>query len=303
VQIFVAGATGVLGRRLLPELVRRGHDVVGLARDPGKQDLVRSLGGRPATASLFDPEALARAAEGADVVVHAATAIPTSRAARFRKSWSMNDRIRRDGTRALAGAAGAIGARHYIQQSVAWVVRTGPGKPAYDEGTPPDPPELIRSAVDGEEIAREAGNRHGFTVGVVRDGFFYGPIGQTRAIIDLLRKRRMPVIGRGEFLVAPLHIEDAATAFAMAAEAGVDGTWNAVDDEPVPFRSFLSRLAGEVGAPEPRRIPPWIARLALGGPVFESMTTSMNTSNARIREELGWRPAYPTIREGMAGLA
>jgi nucleoside-diphosphate-sugar epimerase len=267
-----------------------------------EEALVRSLGGTPAAVSLFDADALARAAEGAQVVIHAATAIPTGLDARSPGAWEMNDRIRREGTRALTAAAGRVGARRYLQQSVAWVVKTAPGGPFYDESTPPDPPALLRSAVDGEQIAHEAGALHGFRVGVLRAGVFYGPdTAHLRAMAGLLRRRRLPIPGRGDHLVAMIHVEDVARAFAMAAEAeGAEGTWHVLDDAPVPYAEMVRHFAALLGAPAPRRLPLWVARLLLGRGATESLTTSMNTSSAKIRRELGWAPRYPTYREGLA---
>jgi len=300
VRIFVAGATGVLGRRLIPELAARGHHVVGLARSEAKAAQVRRLGGAAASASLFEAEELARAADGAEVVIHVATAIPTQ-TARRKAAWELNDRIRREGTRALARAAGLIGARRYLQQSVVWVVKRRVGETPFDEQTPPDPPALLRSAVDGEETARAAGARYGFGVAVLRGGSFYGPeTAHSRMMASLIRRRQLPILGRGEFLLAPLHVADAALAFATAVEASATGTWNVMDDEPVSVARFLSHFAALLGAPPPRRLPLWIGRLVLGSAVLESLTTSMATSNAAIRRDLGWAPRYPTYREGLA---
>jgi 2-alkyl-3-oxoalkanoate reductase len=299
-KVFIAGATGVLGRRLVALFAQRGHEVVGLARTPTKAERVRSLGGRPAAASLFDADALARAAGGADVVIHAATAITVGTGSRRRNAWEPNDRVRRDGTRALTAAAARVGARRYLQQSVAWVLRNRGRGRFYDERTPPDPPALVRSAVDAERIAGEAGGRHGFSVGILRGGSFYGPDTFTRGMAALLHARRMPIIGSGEFLVAPIHADDMARAFVLAAESGADGIWHVIDDEPVAFAQLLRHLAGAIGAPAPRHVPVWLARLMLGGHVVDSLTTSMHTSNARIRRELGWAPQYPTYREGIA---
>lgn len=298
-RIFIAGATGVLGRQLVRRFTDAGHEVVGLARTDANAELIRALGGRPARADLFDLESLSAAAEGADVVIHAATAIPAGASMRSRKGWEVNDRIRREGTRTLTGAAGAVGADLYLQQSVAWVVETAPDGPAYDEDTPPNPPELLRSAVDGERIARSAGAAHGFHVGVLRGGSFYGPEA-SRGTAALLRARRMPVVGAGEQLVAPIHEADMARAFLAAAESDAEGTWHVVDDEPVPHATLLRHFASALGAPEPRRIPRWLGRLLLGRHVLESLTTSMNTSNARARRELGWAPRFPTYRDGIA---
>lgn len=299
-RTFIAGATGVLGRRLVSELSSRGHEVVGLARSDDGAALVERLGGIPARPSLFDADALARAAEGADVVIHAATAIPVGAKARWKSAWAMNDRIRTEGTRALTEAAGAVGARRYLQQSVVWVTRH-PGGP-YDEATPPDPPELVVSAVEGEEIAREAGARAEFEVGVLRCGAFYGAdTDHSRTMARLLLKRRLPVIGRGEHTFAPIHADDAAGSFVAASEAdSADGTWHVVDDEPLPAARYFELLAEALGAPRPRRVPTWIARLLLGRRVVESLTTPMDTTNTRARRDLGWSPRFPTCREGFA---
>ncbi|HSM61674.1 MAG TPA: NAD-dependent epimerase/dehydratase family protein, partial [Longimicrobiales bacterium] len=186
-----------------------------------------------------------------------------------------------------------------LQQSVAWVVRSRDGAP-YDESTPPDSPELVRSAVEGETIARELGERHGFDVGVLRAGVFYGPEDAgTRAMADALRKRRLPVLGRGDSVVAPVHVEDVVAAFVAAVEVGRAGTWHVVDDRPLPMAEWLSCFADVLGAPRPRGVPLWLGRLLLGPHVVESMTTSMRTTNARLRSELGWEPRYPTVREGL----
>ena len=300
-KVFIAGATGVLGRRMVAELAGRGHEVVGMARDEEKAALVRSLGGTPARVSLFDADALARAADGAEVVVHAATSIPVGMEARKRASWAMNDRIRREGTRALTAAAGRVGARAYLQQSVAWVVRRAPDGPFYDESTPADPPDLLRSAVDGEEIAAEAGGRYGFAVSILRGGGFYGAdTGHSRVMARLLLKRGFPVLGRGDFRVAPVHVDDVASAFVLAAESPrAGGIWHVVDDQPVTAAEFFGRFARVIGAPAPRRIPLWVAKLLLGSAPVNAMTTSMNTGNAKIRRELGWAPRWPTFREGL----
>lgn len=302
-KIFIAGATGVLGRRLVSMLAERGHHVVGLARTPEKAKLVRSLGGTPVEANLFDQASLAVAADGAEVVIHAATAIPAPSSARSLSAWSMNDRIRREGTRALTAAAAMVGARRYLQQSVVWVVKSeGRGAP-YDEDTPPNPPQLLRTAIEAEAIAREAGARHGFGVAVLRGGCFYGPDTTSRDMAEMLLARRLPIIGKGENLVASIHPEDMAHAFVLAAEADVTGTWHVVDDEPLPLATVLRTLADVVGAPAPRSVPLWLARLLAGKHVVESLTTPMNTTNARIRRDLGWKPRYPTIREGLEATA
>jgi nucleoside-diphosphate-sugar epimerase len=196
-RIFIAGATGVLGRRVVQQARARGHEVIGLARDAEGEQVIRSRGGEARQADLFDPEALARAAGGAEVLIHAATAIP----AKTRTSpadWALNDRIRCDGTRALAGAAALVGAKLYLQQSIVWVAQPPDGSP-FDEDSPAHPDPITRSALDGERIAREAGERHGFAVAVLRFGAFYAAdSSHTRMLGDGLARRAIPIVGRGE---------------------------------------------------------------------------------------------------------
>lgn len=299
-RLFIAGATGDLGRALLAESARRGHVALGLARSPEKAAVIRSLGGDPVSGDLFRPEFLARAVAQADVVIHAATRIPAGTAVRRASAWAENDRLRRDGTRALTELARRVGARSYLQQSVAWVVRTRPDGPAYDEETPADPPVLLRSAVDGERIAREALDGTGVRVGVLRGGAFYGAdTGNSRTMAAMLRAGRLPIIGRGDHLTAPIHVDDMARAFVLAAERGAAGTWHIVDDEPVRMADFLTTFARALGARAPRRVPAFVGRLLLGGDVMESLMTSMRTTNARAKRELGWAPVLPSVAEGI----
>lgn len=298
--VFVAGATGVLGRRLIRQLVARGHRVVGLARTADRARQIEEAGGEPAEADLFDVDTLARAADGADVVIHAATAIPTGRATTQPSAWALNDRIRTEGTMALATAAGLVGVTRYLQQSVAWVVERSPGGPPFDESTPPSPPLLLASAVEGEAVAREAGGRYGYDVAILRNGVFYAPdAAHTLELAENLRRRRPTVLGRGDYLMAPIHVDDAARAFTRATEARGDALWNVIDDEPVPAIRFHRHFAGLLDAPSPRRVPLWLARRLAGEDAVAAVTTSMNTSNARIRQDLGWAPTYPTYREGL----
>ena len=297
-NVFIAGATGVLGRRLVQQLRARGHVVIGLARSAEGEQVIRSLGGTSRRADLFDAEALARAADGAEVVIHAATAIP-SRAKASSADWALNDRIRRDGTRALTSAAAMAGATLYLQQSVVWVAQPPDGS-RFDEDSPARPGPIMRSALDGEQIARAAGERHGFVVGVLRCGGFYAPdAGHTRMLGEGLGRRAIPIVGRGEAVWGVLHADDAAGAFVAAAEAGRGGLWHVVDDQPATVADILNGLAQRIGAPPPRRVPVWLARLLAGEQVVSQFTTSTWTSNARFRRDVGWSPRFPTFREGL----
>jgi nucleoside-diphosphate-sugar epimerase len=297
-RIFIAGATGVLGRRLVQQLHERGHEVVGLARSEAGERRIGTLGGISSRADLFDAEALARAAEGSEVVIHAATAIPTKQRP-GPSDWAMNDRIRREGTRALTTAAAKVGAKLYLQQSITWIARPPDGSP-FDEDSPTYPDPVTRSALDGELIAREAGERSGFATGVLRCGLFYGAdSAHTRLLGDGLTKRRIPIVGRGDAIWTNLHLDDAAGAFVAAAEAGRGGLWHVVDDEPVTVARFLMDFAERLGAPPPRRVPVWLARLLAGQTAVNFLRMSMRTTNARFRREVGWTPRFPSYRAGL----
>ena len=297
-RVFIAGATGVLGRALVGQSVARGHTVLGLARNDKGARLVRSLGGESRAADIFDADALARAAEGADAVIHAATSIPT-KTRTGAKDWELNDRIRRDGTRALTACAAKIGARIYLQQSIVWLARPAEDS-FFDETARPRPDAVTQSALDGEQLAVEAGERSGFNVAVLRCGLFYGPeAAHTRAMGELLRKRKLPVIGDGTAVLSCLHTEDAAGAFLAAAEGGRGGLWHVVDDEAVAVKDLLRGFAERLHAPAPRRVPAWLARLVAGRTSTDFFTRSVHTSNARFRADSGWSPRFPSYREGL----
>lgn len=301
-KVFIAGATGVLGRRLIQQFRARGDTVICQVRSPAGAQLVASLSGEGREADLFDADQLARAAEGCEVVIHAATAIPVKTRTQPR-DWEMNDRIRRDGTRALADCAGKIGARLYIQQSIIGVARPRDGS-FFDEDSPTQPDPVGLSASDGEEIARATGEKHGFDVAVLRCGWFYGAdAAHTRFFADSLRKRQLPIIGRGDAIWACLHLDDAAGAFVIAAHANRHGLWHIVDDQPVKVSEFLNYFAERLGAPAPFSIPVWLARLAVGSYSTDFMTISTQTSNARFRRDFSWAPRFPNFEEGLDQIA
>jgi nucleoside-diphosphate-sugar epimerase len=297
-KIFIAGASGVLGRRLVKGLVSRGHSVVGQVRSPKAEAAVKAAGGEPRQADLFDAESLARAADGCDTVIHAATAIPTKQKT-APADWAMNDHIRRKGTRCLTEAAGKIGAKAYLQQSITWVARPK-DESAFGEDSPVVPEPAIQSAIDAEAIAREAASAEGFTVAILRGGYFYdSESAHMRMIGDALRKRQMPVIGSGDAMWAIIHTDDAASAFMAAAEKPTNGIWHIVDNELVPVRTYLTEFAARLGALAPRRAPVWLARWLAGEQAVTYFTKSTRTTNARFRRDFGWSPKYPTYREGL----
>jgi nucleoside-diphosphate-sugar epimerase len=297
-RVFIAGASGVLGRRLVRQLVARGHSVIGQVRSPKAELAVREAGGEPSNADLFDAESLARAAESCDTVIHAATAIPVKQKT-SPADWAMNDRIRRKGTRCLTEAAAKIGAKTYLQQSIAWVARPKDESP-FDEDSPTVPATTIQSAIDAEAIAREAESAEGFTVAVLRSGYFYdSESGHTRMIAEALRKRQMPIIGSGDAEWAMIHTDDVASAYVAAAEHPKSGVWHIVDNELVQVAVFLKDFAARLGAPAPRRVPVWLAKWLAGEKAVEYLTKSNRTTNARFRRDFSWTPRYPTYREGL----
>jgi len=297
-RVFIAGASGVLGRRLVRQFLARGHSVIGQVRSPKAESAVREAGGEPRHADLFDAESLARAAEGCDTIIHAATAIPVKQKT-TPADWAMNDHIRRKGTRCLTEAAAKIGAKTYIQQSVVWVARPKDGS-AFDEDSPVVPDPSYQSAIDAEKIAREAGSAEGIVTAVLRGGAFYDcDSAHTRTLADALRKRAMPIIGRGDAEWAMIHTDDAVSAYVIVAEQPRDGVWHVVDNELITVRALLETSAARLGAPRPRRVPVWLARWLAGERAVAYFTQSTRTTNAHLRRDFGWTPHYPTYREGL----
>jgi nucleoside-diphosphate-sugar epimerase len=298
VKIFIAGATGVLGRRLVLQFRERGHDVVCMARSVENEITIRRLGGGSRRGDLFDAESLTRAAEGADVVVHAATAIPTSTKPRP-EDWKINDRIRRDGTRALAEAAAKVGAKQFLVQSITWVARPE-DQSGFDENTPPPTDFITRSTVEMETAARDAGNKYGFDVAILRCAWFHAAdAAHTRYFGEQVAARRLPVIGKGDAIWQWIHVDDAARAFVIVAESGPSGLWHVTDDQSVSAGAYLNGFAKRLGAAAPRHVPVWMAKLVAGSAAVNMMTASTRTSNARFRQDFNWTPQYPTYREAL----
>jgi nucleoside-diphosphate-sugar epimerase len=305
-RVFVAGATGVLGRRLVSGFTEGGHEVVGLTRDSAGDAAVRARGGEPTRGDVTDRESVVAAAEGAAVLVHAATAVPTERKP-GEADWERNDRVRLEGARNLVAAAVETGADRLLLQSVVWVARQPDGSP-FDETSEPHPDRSTRSALASERVVREAADEHGFDAVVLRGGWLYAAdAAHTRDIAEGLRGGRLPVIGGGllgrrDATLSLVHVDDAARAFLAAAEREVSGsaeTFHVVDDEPVTYARFLRAFAERLDAPEPRRVPWWLARPFVGPNLVRLLTTSMPTANDRLREPLDWEPRYPTYREGL----
>ena len=310
-KVFVAGATGALGRVLVPELVAGGHDVVGLTRTPSKRDLIRDLGARPAVADALDPDAVARAVAEAEpeVIVHQLTALSGSLDMRhIERDFAETNRLRTEGTDHLLAAGRAVGVRRFVAQSFAGWPFARTGGPVKDESDPldPTPPAELRTTLEAIRHLEDAVTGAGWTQGVVlRYGGFYGP-GTSLSVkpdgehVALIRKRKFPVVGNGAGVWSFIHIEDAAAATVAAVEHGERGIYHVVDDEPAPVSEWLPAAAGAVGAKPPRRLPRWLGRIAAGEAAAVMMTEVRGASNTKAKQELGWSPRYPSWRQGFA---
>lgn len=302
-RVFVAGATGVLGKRLVGELTGRGHEVVGLTRDENGDRLVEGRGGVPRRGDVLDRPSVLEAVDEADVVVHAATRLPTD-AETTADDWERNDRVRLEGGRNLLAAATAVDAERVVFPSVVWAYRRPDGS-EIDVDAPPNPDRTTRSAVETERLIREAADESGFEATVLRYGWFYGPDSvQTREIATGLLERDLPIVGdgllgRGETLVSTIHADDAARAMAAAIDAGASGTWHVVDDQPVTTDAFFGTFAEILEADPPRRVPAWLAKRVVAEDLVRFLTSDFPASNDRFVEAVGWEPTYPTVTDGL----
>jgi len=301
-RVFVTGATGALGRHLVPGLIAAGHEVIATTRTPGKVAQLRAAGAEPVVLDGLDREAVIAAVRAAEpeAIVHQMTALANLRSLRHPdQAFAVTNELRTRGTDNLLAAAARAGTRRVIAQSYAGA---GPDKRSGPLKTEADPPDLrpIRSATQGpaaiayvdQTVPAEA--PEGI---VLRYGCFYGP-GSSDFLLDMLRKRQVPVIGGGTGVWSFIEITDAAAATAAAVDRGAPGIYNVVDDDPAPVAEWLPYLAQVAGAKPPLRVPSWLGRLVAGEFVVAQMTTSRGSSNEKARKELGWEPGYPSWREG-----
>jgi nucleoside-diphosphate-sugar epimerase len=315
VKVFVAGATGVLGRQLVPQLVARGHEVVGMTRTASKQDELRALGARPVVADALDPDAVAEAVASAEpeVIVHELTALSGKLSVRFIRHPERSDasiatnRLRTEGTDHLLAAGRAVGARRFVAQSIALGFgRTGGPLQTEAELLDPDTPTAMRPGLEAIFHLEQAVTAIEWGEGLaLRYGAFYGPgtgfsLAPDAQMAGPIRKRRFPLIGDGGGVWSFVHIEDAAAATVAAVERGQRGIYNVVDDEPAPVREWLPALARALGAEPPRRISRSLARLAAGEMATVMMTEVRGASNEKAKRELGWKPRYASWRLGFA---
>ena len=301
-KVFVAGATGAIGRPLVRELVARGHTVVGTTRSESKQALLWDLGAKPLVLDVLDRDAVAAAVSNQqpDAIVHQATALSNVNFFRFQKSFALTNRLRTEGTDNLLAAARTAGVERFVAQSYAGWPHARVGGPVKAEDDPLDssPVGQTRQALAAlrhlEAVVNEAGGA------ALRYGGFYGPGSGLEAggdQIELVRKRQFPIIGRGRGVWSFVHTEDAATATAIVVEQGASGIFNIVDDDPAPVAEWLPYLAELLDAKPPRRLPRPVGRL-LGAHFVVMMDEARGASNQKARRELGWSPAHPSWRQG-----
>ena len=297
-KVFVAGASGVIGRPTVRRLVEAGHEVTGMTRRQERVAQIRAAGAEAVVCDAFDAAGLRQvvAAAEPEVVVHLLTALPE----RYdRKSdWlEPTNRIRREGTRNLIEAAVAAGARRMVAESIAFAYRQEGG---WAKGEDEEIEDRVGPGVAVADLERQVGEADLEGL-VLRYGWFYGPGtyfdrgGQEAMEVE---RRRFPIVGKGTGAFSFLHTEDAAAATVAAVERGAPGVYNVVDDEPAPLREWLPVYAEALGAKRPLRVPFWLARLAAGEQTARAAVEMRGASNAKAKRELGWRPEHPSWRQG-----
>ncbi len=298
-RVFVAGATGALGSRLVPQLAERGHTVIGTSRSPEKAAHLRGRGADPVALDLLDPGAVrdAVAAARPEAIVHQATALAgLSDFKHFDRSFAQTNRLRTEGTDALLAAAREVGVARVVAQSFAgWPYAREGGRVKIEED-PLDPapvPAMRETLAAIRHLERTVVAAGGIAL---RYGGFYGS--PDDAQLELVRRRRFPLVGDGGGVWSFVHLDDAAAATVLAVEHGEPGIYNVVDDEPAPVHEWLPALAAAIGAKPPRRVPRRLARLAAGEAGVALMTESRGASNAKAKRELGWELRYPSWRSG-----
>jgi nucleoside-diphosphate-sugar epimerase len=298
-RVFVAGASGAIGTRLVPRLVDRGHEVIGTSRSAEKAEHIRALGAEPVALDLLDRAAVRRAVLEAapDAIVHQATALAELTFSRnFDRTFAKTNRLRTEGTDALLAAAREARVDGFVAQSFASYRNAREGGPVKTEDDPLDPAPVAKTRESHaamrylEEVVTNAGGI------ALRYGIFYGAAND--GLIGPVRKRQYPIVGEGGGVASWIHLEDAAAATVLALDHDGPGIFNVVDDEPAPVREWLPVLADALGAKPPRRFPRWLARLFAGEAAVVMGTEARGASNARAKRELGWELRYPTWRQG-----
>ena len=298
-RVFVAGASGAIGRQLIPQLVQKGHEVIGTYRTPGNAGRLRALGAKPVELDLLDRDAVRKAVLEArpDAIIHEATSLTgLSDFKHFDRSFALTNRLRTEGTDALLAAAREAGVQRFVAQSYAsprYIREGGPVK-TEDDPVDPNPVAAMRESYAAMRRLDESVTRAGGII--LRYGGFYGDASD--ALPGPVRKRQFPIVGDGGGVTSFIHLYDAAAATVLALEHDGPGIYNIVDDEPAPVREWLPYLASVLGAKPPRRVSPWLAKLFVGDAGVMMATTSRGASNAKAKRQLGWTPRYASWRQG-----
>jgi nucleoside-diphosphate-sugar epimerase len=303
-KVFVAGASGAIGRPLLPRLVAAGHEVTGMTRREGRAEGIRAVGARAVICDVYEAEALREAVAAAEpeVVVNLLTALPEKFKPRL--DLTATNRVRIEGTRNLIAAARAAGARRLVAESVAFMYAPR-GDWVKDEEAPMLEPSRSRFGAARAAVAdleEQVLGAEGLAGLVLRYGWLYGPgtyYGRGGSLAEDASKRRLPIVGAGTGTFSFVHVEDAASATVAAVERGAPGIYNLVDDDPAPQREWARVYAEALGAKPPRRVPFWLARL-FAADTAQSAVSMRGAANAKAKRELAWQPTHPSWRQGFA---
>ncbi len=300
-RVFLAGASGAIGSRLVPQLIDAGHEVIGAHASPSSGERVRALGAKPVLVDLLDARAVRKVVLEAEpgAIVHEATALANAKFGRnLDKTLARTNELRTKGTDALLAAAREAGVRRFVAQSVAFwrYAREGGSVKTEDDPLDPNPPantqQILAAIIHLEQAVTDFGGI------ALRYGGFYGAAND--GLIEPVRKRQFPIIGDGGGILPWIHLEDAAAATVLALEHEGPAIYNIVDDDPAPVREWLPALAQALGAKPPRRLPVWLARLLAGEAMVVIGTEGRGASNAKAKRELGWTLRYPSWRQGFA---
>jgi 2-alkyl-3-oxoalkanoate reductase len=304
-RVFVAGASGAIGRPLVRKLIEAGHEVTGTTRSEERGHELREAGAHTVVVDALDRDALIAAVDeaGPDVVVHQLTALPRRMNFRSSELYAGTNRLRTEGTRNLLDGARAGGARRFVSQSIAFAYpNDGPRVKTEEDPILTEAPEPFGSGVRSlHEMESAVLASEGLEGLVLRYGFFYGPgthYGKGGYMLEDVRRRRLPIVGKGTGTFSFIHVDDAADATVAAVERGAPGLYNITDDEPAALGEWVPVLAEAAGARRPLRVPVWLAKLAAGRQVADWANGLRGASNEKAKRELGWTPAHASWRTG-----